>query len=173
MQSLGNNPRFWLWNWKFLVRILISIIKPEKKTSSKCPGCTTVAYAHKYMYFGKSPDYQASGPRNKQQQQKCSWAEMDSCLEDCGLPWQSQASSRQDVFQENTTCQSKWKSLIHLSSQFHTCAVTECSLMKKESCFFLGGREEKKKNQSKSTRKVYWQQHPCYKGTDRICLTPC
>lgn len=40
--------------------------KTRKQTPSKRTGCTAAAYAHKYMYFGKSPDYQAPGPRNKQ-----------------------------------------------------------------------------------------------------------
>lgn len=116
VQNSGNNPRFWLWrvHWKFFLRILISVIKLE---NSHLPstGCSTAVYAHKYIYFGKSPDYQASGPRNKQkQQQKCFQTKMDSSLEDSRLPWQNQASSSHDVFQEHQTCQSKHKSLIHL-----------------------------------------------------------
>jgi len=118
VQSSANNPRFWLWRevrWKFLVRILISIIKPENRHLPNALSALRWPMATSTCTLGKAQTTKLLGQGTNKQQQKRFWAEMDSCLEDCGLPWQSQASSRQDVFQEHATCQSKYKPLIHLS----------------------------------------------------------
>lgn len=117
VQSLGNNPRSWLWrevHWKFLVRILISIIKSENRHLPSALDALQWPMPTSTCTLGKAQITKLLGQGTNQQQQKCFWAEMDSCLEDCRLPWQSQASSRQDVFPEHATCQSKYKSLIHL-----------------------------------------------------------
>lgn len=118
VQSLGNNSRFRFWreiNWKLLVRILVSTIKPENRHLPNTLDALQWLMPTSTCTLGKAQITKLLGQGTNKQQQKCFWAEMDSCLEDCGLPWQSQASLRQDVFQEHATCQSKYESLIHLS----------------------------------------------------------
>lgn len=86
--------------------------KTVKQTSSKCTGPTTVAYATRTYTLGKAQITRLLGQRANKQEHEHFWAEMDSGLKGCGLPWQSQASSRQEVFKEHTMCQAKYEPLI-------------------------------------------------------------
>lgn len=166
MQSLGKNPRFWLWrvHWKFLVRILISIIKPESRHLPNALDALQLPMPTSTCTLGRAQITKLLGQGTNKQQQKHFWAEMDPCLEDCGLPWQTQASSRQDVFQKHATRQSKHKSLIHLSLHNFTLMLS-LNVPEGKGKVLVGEKRAHfpKLNQSKPMRKAHWQKHPLYR----------
>lgn len=114
--------------------------------------------------LGRAQITKLLGQGTNKQQQKHFWAEMDPCLEDCGLPWQTQASSRQDVFQKHATRQSKHKSLIHLSLHNFTLMLS-LNVPEGKGKVLVGEKRAHfpKLNQSKPMRKAHWQKHRLYR----------
>lgn len=172
VQSLGRNPRFRLWrevHWKFLVRILISIINQK----------TDIFQMHWMHYRGLCPQVHVLWEKPRL---PSFWAkeQTNSNRNVSGqrwtLAWRTAGFPGGDKHPQGKTC---FKSMRHANLNTNLWFISPRTVS--HLCFnwmFLnekgrgaGVRRKKaayfpKLNQSKCTRKVYWQQHPLCKGTE-------